>query len=228
MATCWRKEKDPAISPCSVGCLQSRAFHCFLFKISTWNHWGSHLTAQGAVSSVYWCYPLILYISTLGWASSVNADSPSAWEGLESDELVPVQPQQDGKMKWFQGSGEVTLDRASLAQLLCYLGAVLDSWLLLKDQVAAIDRGAFVQLQFMHQLCSFLDLEILLRIHSCLVTSQLDYYNTLYMDRPWRPSWKSQLNAEAHAVSGTPQFACSCPLQYFFPWIQFINFFWLS
>lgn len=132
-------------------------------------------------------------------------------------------------MKWFQGSGEVILDRASLAQMLCNLGVVLDSWLLLKDQVAAIDRRAFVQLQFMNQLCSFLDLEILLRIHSSLVTSQLDYYNTLYMGSPLKTILK--ITAECRG---------SCSLRYtsvclffptatwcFFPWMQFINFFWL-
>lgn len=54
------------------------------------------------------------------------------------------------------------------AELVCNLGVLLDSWLLLKEQVVAVTRTDFAQIRVVQNLCPFLDQEALLPAHSCL------------------------------------------------------------
>lgn len=48
--------------------------------------------------------------------------------------------------------------------LVCNLGAILDSQLLLEEQVTFVIRRAFAQLQLVHQLLPFLDRKALLSV----------------------------------------------------------------
>lgn len=64
------------------------------------------------------------------------------------------------------------------------LGVLLDSWLLLKEQVVVIVRRAITQLQFVHQLCSFLDEEALRSTTYAVPIFFIVYCNVLYMRLP--------------------------------------------
>ena len=61
------------------------------------------------------------------------------------------------------------------------LGVLLDSALSLDAQVLAVARSAFAQLKVVCQLRPFLGMSDLAMVTHALVTSRLDYCNTLYM-----------------------------------------------
>ena len=59
------------------------------------------------------------------------------------------------------------------------LGVLLDSQLLLKEQVAVVARRALAQLCVVRQLYPFLDQEALQMVTHALVISHIDYCNAL-------------------------------------------------
>ncbi|KAF7245648.1 Transcription factor SOX-6 [Varanus komodoensis] len=64
------------------------------------------------------------------------------------------------------------------------LGVLLDLELSLEAQVMAVARRAFLQLQLIHQPCPYLEENCLATVTHALVTSSLDYCNTLYVGLP--------------------------------------------
>lgn len=78
------------------------------------------------------------------------------------------------------------------------LGILLDSRLLLVEQVAVMARRAIAQLCV---LCPFLDWEFLRSVTQALVILWLDYCNVLYMRIPLKTIW----NTAGWAVLGAPR-----------------------
>lgn len=70
---------------------------------------------------------------------------------------------------------------------------LLDLWLLLEKQVAAIARRGLAHLKIMYQLCPFLDWEALLTVTHIFVISCLDHCNVLRMRLPLKSIYKFQL-----------------------------------
>lgn len=64
------------------------------------------------------------------------------------------------------------------------------------------------------QLQRFLDHRNLATIFHALVTSQVDYYNVVYMELPWETTWKLQMvqNAAASMLMGASRFYHITPL----------------
>uniref|UniRef100_A0A803TWX8 Reverse transcriptase domain-containing protein n=1 Tax=Anolis carolinensis TaxID=28377 RepID=A0A803TWX8_ANOCA len=79
------------------------------------------------------------------------------------------------------------------------LGILLDSSLSLEPQVSAVARGAFAQLRLVHQLRPYLGKPDLATVVHALVTSCLDYCNTLYVGLPLKTARKLQLVQRAAA-----------------------------
>ncbi|XP_053169630.1 uncharacterized protein LOC128353010 [Hemicordylus capensis] len=83
------------------------------------------------------------------------------------------------------------------------LGVLLDPALLLEAQVEAVARGAFAQFRLVRQLRPFLKKADLATVTHALVTSRLNYCNTLYVGLPLKNNQKLQLvqNAAARVLS---------------------------
>uniref|UniRef100_A0A8D2Q9P6 Reverse transcriptase domain-containing protein n=1 Tax=Varanus komodoensis TaxID=61221 RepID=A0A8D2Q9P6_VARKO len=64
------------------------------------------------------------------------------------------------------------------------LGVLLDPELSLEAQVTAVARSAFLQLRLIHQLRPYLEYDCLATVTHALVTSRLDFCNTLYVGLP--------------------------------------------
>ncbi|XP_062832349.1 uncharacterized protein LOC134297776 [Anolis carolinensis] len=73
------------------------------------------------------------------------------------------------------------------------LWVILDSSLSLEPQVSAVARGAFAQLKLVRQLRPYLGKPDLATVVHALVTSCLDYCNTLYVGLPLKTVRKLQL-----------------------------------
>uniref|UniRef100_A0A803T4Q0 Reverse transcriptase domain-containing protein n=1 Tax=Anolis carolinensis TaxID=28377 RepID=A0A803T4Q0_ANOCA len=106
-----------------------------------------------------------------------------------------------------QGIGlQPVLDRVALPlkTQVRSLGVFLDSSLSLEPQVSAVARGAFTQLRLVRQLHSFLGRSDLATVVHALVTSRLDYCNTLYVGSPLKMAQKLQLVqwAAARLITG--------------------------
>ncbi|XP_053100645.1 uncharacterized protein LOC128322765 [Hemicordylus capensis] len=91
-----------------------------------------------------------------------------------------------------------------LKEQVCSLGVLLDLALLLEAQVEVVARGAFAWLRLARQLRPFLEKADLATETHALVTSQLDYCDTLFVGLPLKNIWKLQLvqNAAARVLSG--------------------------
>ena len=87
----------------------------------------------------------------------------------------------------------------------CSLGVLLDSSLSLDAQVSVVSRSAFTQLKLVHQLHLFLEMLGLATVTHALVTSRLDYCNTLYVGLPLKMVRKLQLvkNSAAKLLTGS-------------------------
>lgn len=74
----------------------------------------------------------------------------------------------------------------------------------------------FVQFHLVHQLHTFLDTGVrwLQTVTQSLITSQLDYYNWLYMWLPFKTTWKLQMvqNATVWAKMGILHYVGVTPL----------------
>ncbi|XP_066490600.1 oxysterol-binding protein-related protein 8-like [Tiliqua scincoides] len=84
----------------------------------------------------------------------------------------------------------------------------------LESQVTVVANGAFAQLQLVRQLRPYLcQLDLTTVVHA-LVTSRLDYCNTLYMGLPLKTVWKPQLvqNVAARVLTGARLFDTVEPL----------------
>ncbi|XP_053112476.1 uncharacterized protein LOC128327575 [Hemicordylus capensis] len=101
------------------------------------------------------------------------------------------------------------------------LWVLLDPALLLGAQVEAVARGAFARLQLVHQLCPFLEKADLATVTHALVTSQLDYCNTLYVGLPLKNIQKLQLvqNAAARVLTGAAWWEHITPILKELPWL---------
>ncbi|KAF7253230.1 Calcium homeostasis modulator protein 2 [Varanus komodoensis] len=85
------------------------------------------------------------------------------------------------------------------------LGVLLDPELSLEAQVTAVARSAFLQLRLIHQLRPYLEYDCLATVTHALVTSRLDFCNTLYVGLPLKTVRILQLvqNRAARLLTGT-------------------------
>ncbi|KAF7251190.1 Enteropeptidase [Varanus komodoensis] len=85
------------------------------------------------------------------------------------------------------------------------LGVLLDPELSLEAQVTAVARNTFLQLWLIHQLRPFLENDCLGTVTHVLVTSRLDFCNTLYVGLPLKMVQILQLvqNRAASLLTGT-------------------------
>ena len=90
----------------------------------------------------------------------------------------------------------VTLSPKTRVRSLCVL---LDSALSLDAQVLVVTRSAFAQLKLLCHLHLFLEMSDLASVTHALVTSRLDYYNTLYVGLPLKSVRKLHLVQRAAA-----------------------------
>lgn len=109
----------------------------------------------------------------------------------------------------------------------CNLGILLNSQLLLDEQVAVVARRTFSQLHLRHQ-WSFLDQQAQLTLTHTLVTSRLEYSNALYMGLPLNSIWKLWLvwNAVSRPVRRAPRTAQVTPLFHELRWLPV--YFWIQ
>ncbi|KAF7239030.1 Potassium voltage-gated channel subfamily H member 6 [Varanus komodoensis] len=96
----------------------------------------------------------------------------------------------------------------------CSLGVLLDPELSLKAQVTAVARSAFLQLWLIHQLRPYLENDCLATVTHALVTSRLDFCNTLYVGLPLKTVRILQLvqNRAARLQMGTGHCAPITPV----------------
>ncbi|KAF7246159.1 putative RNA-directed DNA polymerase from transposon BS [Varanus komodoensis] len=85
------------------------------------------------------------------------------------------------------------------------LGVLLDPELSLEAQVTAAARSAFLQLRLINQLRPYLEYDCLVMVAHALVTSRLDFCNTLYVGLPLKMVRILQLvqNRAARLLTGT-------------------------
>ncbi|KAF7246760.1 Reelin [Varanus komodoensis] len=101
-----------------------------------------------------------------------------------------------------------------LRDKVCSLGVLLDSELSLEAQVTAVVRSAFFQLQLIHQLHPYLEDDCLAMVTHALVTSRLDFCNTLYVGLPLKTVRILQLvqNRAARLLTGTGRYVHMTPV----------------
>ncbi|XP_070796004.1 proto-oncogene Mas-like [Pituophis catenifer annectens] len=104
-----------------------------------------------------------------------------------------------------------TINHDILLQRLGELGTIL----------MAVTRGAFAQVHLVCQLRPFLDRDALCTVTHALVTSHLDYCNSLYMGLPLRCTRRLQLvqNAAVRVVMGAPHYSHVTPLLHELHWL---------
>ncbi|KAM6466454.1 uncharacterized protein PHA67_012250 [Liasis olivaceus] len=185
-----------------------------------------------------------LYISIPGDLSdavttlSLCLEALGVWMGNNRLQLNP------GKTEWLWVGGSsvsrslpsLVLDGVALPQTdpVHNLGVLLDSRLLLKEQVAVMAKRAFAQLRVVHQLHPFLDRESLQSVTHALVISHIDYCNALYMGLPLKSIRKLQLvqNAAVRAILGAPKMEHAPPLLRELLWVPELHWdlvcFWIQ
>ncbi|KAF7244380.1 putative RNA-directed DNA polymerase from transposon BS [Varanus komodoensis] len=94
------------------------------------------------------------------------------------------------------------------------LGVLLDPELSLEAQVTAVARSAFLQLWLIHQLCPYLEYNCLVTVTHALVTSRLDFCNTLYVGLPLKTVRILQLvqNRAVRLLTGTGHYVHMTPV----------------
>ncbi|KAF7238810.1 hypothetical protein EYD10_14545 [Varanus komodoensis] len=116
------------------------------------------------------------------------------------------------------GEGELNLVLNGVALLLRdkvrSLGVLLNPELSLEAQVTAVARSAFLQLQLIRQLRPYLEYDCLATVTHALVTSRLDFCNTLYVGLPLKTVWILQLvqNRAARLLTGTGRYVHMTPV----------------
>lgn len=84
----------------------------------------------------------------------------------------------------------VRWDCTTQTDLVHNLGILLDSQLLLEEQVEVGARRIFAQLHLVHPLWPFLDKQSLCSVTHTLIHSYLEYCNVLYMDLLLKSTWR--------------------------------------
>ncbi|KAF7251907.1 Polypeptide N-acetylgalactosaminyltransferase 16 [Varanus komodoensis] len=94
------------------------------------------------------------------------------------------------------------------------LGVLLDPELSLEAQVTAVARSAFLQLRLINQLRPYLEYDCLATVTHALVTSRLDFCNTLYVGLPLKTVRTLQLvqNRAARLLTGMRRYAHMTPV----------------
>ncbi|KAF7237627.1 cGMP-inhibited 3',5'-cyclic phosphodiesterase A [Varanus komodoensis] len=94
------------------------------------------------------------------------------------------------------------------------LGVLLDPELSLEAQVTAVARSAFFQLRLIHQLRPYLEYDCLATVTHVLVTSCLDFCDTLYVGLPLKTVRILQLvqNRAAGLLMGTGRYVHMTPV----------------
>ncbi|KAF7250970.1 Interleukin-1 receptor accessory protein-like 1, partial [Varanus komodoensis] len=94
------------------------------------------------------------------------------------------------------------------------LGVLLDLELSLEAQVTVVARSAFLQLQLINQLRPYLEYDCLATVTHVLVTSRLDFCNTLYVGLPLKTVRILQLvqNRAARLLTGTGRYVHMTPV----------------
>ncbi|KAF7239262.1 WD repeat-containing protein 90 [Varanus komodoensis] len=111
------------------------------------------------------------------------------------------------------GEGDLDLVLNGVA-LPLRLGVLLDPELSLKAQVTAVARSAFFQLRLIYELRPYLENDCLATVTHALVTSRLDFCNTLYMGLPLKTVQILQLvqNRTARLLTGTGHYVHMTPV----------------
>ncbi|KAF7243149.1 Neuronal tyrosine-phosphorylated phosphoinositide-3-kinase adapter 2 [Varanus komodoensis] len=94
------------------------------------------------------------------------------------------------------------------------LGVLLYPELSLEAQVTAVARSAFLQLRLIQQLRPYLEYDCLVTVTLALVTSRLDFCNSLYVRLPLKTVWILQLiqNRAARLLMGTGRYVHMTPV----------------
>ncbi|KAF7245550.1 hypothetical protein EYD10_08337 [Varanus komodoensis] len=94
------------------------------------------------------------------------------------------------------------------------MGVLLDPELSLEAQLTAVARSAFFQLRLIHQLCPYLENDCLVTVTHMLVTSRLDFCNTLYVGLPLKTIQMLQLvqSRAARLLPGTGHYVHMTPV----------------
>ncbi|KAF7243474.1 Far upstream element-binding protein 1 [Varanus komodoensis] len=101
------------------------------------------------------------------------------------------------------------------------LGVLLDPELSLEAQVTEVARSAFFQLRLIHQLRPYLEYDCLVAVTHALVTSRLDFCNTLYVGLPLKTVRILQLvqNRAARLLTGTGHYVHMTPVLHQLHWL---------
>ncbi|KAF7235278.1 Zinc finger protein RFP [Varanus komodoensis] len=101
------------------------------------------------------------------------------------------------------------------------LGVLLDPEQTLEAQVLAVVRSAFHQLRLIHQLRPYLEDDCLATVMHALVTSRLDFCNTLYVGLPLKTVRILQMvqNRAARLLMGTGRCSHITPVLYQLHWL---------
>ncbi|KAF7251113.1 Junctional adhesion molecule B, partial [Varanus komodoensis] len=101
------------------------------------------------------------------------------------------------------------------------LEVLLDPELSLEAQVTAVARSAFLQLRLIHQLRPYLEYDCLATVTHALVTSRLDFCNTLYVGLPLKTVRILQLvqNRAARLLTGTGRYVHMTPVPRQLHWL---------
>uniref|UniRef100_A0A8D2L5S4 Reverse transcriptase domain-containing protein n=1 Tax=Varanus komodoensis TaxID=61221 RepID=A0A8D2L5S4_VARKO len=118
------------------------------------------------------------------------------------------------------GFGEGDLDLVlngvalPLMDKVCSLGVLLNPELSLEAQVTAVARSTFFQLRLVYQLRPYLENDCLVTVTHALVTSRLDFCNTLYVGLPLKTIRILQLvqNRAARLLTGTGHYVHMTPV----------------
>lgn len=98
---------------------------------------------------------------------------------------------------------------------------LLDSQLLIEEQVVDIIRRAFVQPWFVHQMWPYLEPDSLHSVTEALVISHVDYWIHCTWGYPWNPIGSFLIqSAVARAVFGGPRMAHITSLLHKQHWLQ--------
>uniref|UniRef100_A0A803T7X0 Reverse transcriptase domain-containing protein n=1 Tax=Anolis carolinensis TaxID=28377 RepID=A0A803T7X0_ANOCA len=138
----------------------------------------------------------------------------------DKTEVLQVSHMSDRGIGWQPVLDGVALPLKALVRS---LGVLLDSSLTLEAQVSAVAGRAFAQLKLVRQLRPYLVKSDLATVVHALVTSRLDYCNSLYVGLPLKTARKLQLvqRAAARFLTGANYRERSTPLFKELHWLPF-------
>lgn len=156
---------------------------------------GLCLPFGGEISSICrWYLALELMPRPLSDATDIPILIPGGPDGSEWTLTPPYQGRMamDIWILWRKGSSISSSGGSSYPKTPgAQSGVLLNSQLLLKEQVATMVRRAFANLWVVYQLHLYWTGRLCSRVTHALVTSRLDYYfNMLYVELPLKSIWK--------------------------------------